>query len=480
MSNALHIIKTEQKALEINLNNMIYGTFAEIGAGQEVARNFFQVGAAAGTIAKTMSAYDKDFSDAIYGEEPSNRYVCESRLYKMLDHEFGLLEDRLEDKCELSTFFAFADTVAAINYSRTIKGNGWLGVRFQHRPCGPANDLMLHVKMHDNDNKLQQDAIGILGVNMIYACYYKRESPEEFVKSLIDGLDGRLSIDFIRIAGPGFDGVDNRLLNLYLVKHDITDIAIIDRHKNSVHASEFLYKKDVMVVRGNFRPPTLVTDNVLEASFEQFKKEEKVNPEKSIMMTELTMDYLRYDTGVIEDQDFLDRTELLCGLGHNVIISNCNNHQGLINYLGDYKVKNLGLVLGVRELLDIINDKYENNMDGRLLVAFGELFTKTIKVYAYPALELDSDVLITARTLDVPEGIKFLYKHLLDSNQIVEVEGYDRSLLRIWPYQVYQDIINQVPGWEDSVPKRLVPLIKEKDVFASKRQQQVASASTDV
>jgi len=435
MSNALHIIKTEQKALEINLNNMIYGTFAEIGAGQEVARNFFQVGAAAGTIAKTMSAYDKDFSDAIYGEEPSNRYVCESRLYKMLDHEFGLLEDRLEDKCELSTFFAFADTVAAINYSRTIKGNGWLGVRFQHRPCGPANDLMLHVKMHDNDNKLQQDAIGILGVNMIYACYYKRESPEEFVKSLIDGLDGRLSIDFIRIAGPGFDGVDNRLLNLYLVKHDITDIAIIDRHKNSVHASEFLYKKDVMVVRGNFRPPTLVTDNVLEASFEQFKKEEKVNPEKSIMMTELTMDYLRYDTGV---------------------------------------------VLGVRELLDIINDKYENNMDGRLLVAFGELFTKTIKVYAYPALELDSDVLITARTLDVPEGIKFLYKHLLDSNQIVEVEGYDRSLLRIWPYQVYQDIINQVPGWEDSVPKRLVPLIKEKDVFASKRQQQVASASTDV
>ena len=473
MSNISKLIKTEQKALEINLNEMIYGTFAEIGAGQEVARNFFQVGAAAGTIAKTMSAYDKDFSDAIYGEEKSNRYVCESRVYKMLDHEFGLLESRLEDKCELSTFFAFADTVAAINYSKTIKGNGWLGVRFQHRPCGPANDLVLHVKMHDNDNKLQQDAIGILGVNMIYACYYKRASPEDMVKSLMDGLEGRVSIDCIRVSGDGFEGVENRLLNLYLVKHDITDIAIIDKHKNSVHASEFLYKKDVMVVRGNFRPPTLVTDNVLDASFAQFQKEEMVNPEKSIMMTELTMDYLKYDKGVIDDQDFLDRTELLCGLGHNVIISNCNNHQALINYVGDYKVKNLGIVLGVRELLDIINDKYFNNQDGRLLVAFGELFTKSIRVYAYPALDMETGKLITATNLDVPEGIKFLYKHLLDSNQIVEVQGYDESLLHIWPYQVYQDIINQVPGWEDKVPARLVPLIKEQGVFSSLRVAEV-------
>jgi len=469
MNDLPEIIKTEQKALEINLNQMIYGTFAEIGAGQEVARNFFQVGAAAGTIAKTMSAYDKDFSDAIYGEEPSNRYVCESRLYKMLDHEFGLLEARLEDKCELSTFFAFADTVAAINYSRTIKGNGWLGVRFQHRPCGPANDLVLHVKMHDNNNKLQQDAIGILGVNMIYACYYKINEPEEFVKSLMDGLGGRLSIDFIRISGEGFAGIDNRLLNLYLVKHEFTDIAIIDSNKNSVHASEFIYKKDVMVVRGNFRPPTLVTDNVLEASFAQFIKEEKTNPEKAIMMTELTMDYLKYDKGTINDQDFMDRTELLCALGHNVIISNCNNHQGLINYLGDYKVKNLGLVLGVRELLDIINDKFQNNQDGRLLVAFGELFTKTIKVYAYPALNEDNE-LITTTNLDVPEGIKFLYKHLLDSEQIVDVVGYDTSLLHIWPYQVYMDIINDKKGWEDKVPARLVPIIKENDIFASERK----------
>lgn len=468
MSNVAQIKKTEQKALEINLNNMIYGTFAEIGAGQEVARNFFQVGAAAGTIAKTMSAYDKDFSDAIYGEEPSNRYVCESRLYRMLDHEFGLLEARLEDKCELSTFFAFADTVAAINYARTIKGNGWLGVRFQHRPCGPANDLVLHVKMHDNDNKLQQDAIGILGVNMIYACYYKREDPETFVKSLMDGLDGRVSIDFIRIAGEGFDGVDNRLLNLYLVKHGYTDIAIIDQNKNSVHASEFIYKKDVMVVRGNFRPPTLVTDNVIEASFAQFNKEEKVNPEKSMLLMELTMDYLKYDEGVISDQDFLDRTELLCGLGHNVIISNCNNHQALINYLGDYKVTNLGIVLGVSELLDIINDKYYNNQDGRLLVAFGELFTKTIKVYAYPALDDDGN-LVTAKNLAVPEGITFLYKHLIDSLQIVEVEGYDQSLFHIWPYQVYKDIINQKEGWEEMVPERLVSIIKEKDVFGTLR-----------
>ncbi len=470
------LLNTDQKALQINLDNMIYGTFAEIGAGQEVARNFFQVGAAAGTIAKTMSAYDKDFSDAIYGEEKSNRYVCESRLSKMLDHEFGLLEERLQNKCELSTFFAFADTVAAINYSRTIKGNGWLGVRFQHKPCGQSNDLMLHVKMQDNDNKLQQEAIGVLGVNMIYACYYKLDAPEEFVMSLLDGLIGRMSIDFIKCTGPAFENVDNRLLNLYLVKHGITDIAIIDQYKNSVHASRFLYKKDVMVVRGNFRPPTLVTDNVLKVSFEQFKKEDAVKPDKSIVMTEITMDYLKYDDGTISDQDFLDRTELLCGLGHNVIISNCNNHQALINYLADYKVKNLGIVLGVRELLDIINDKFYNNQDGRLLVAFGELFTKSIRVYAYPALvDPDGDKLITAKSLDVPEGIRFLYKHLLDSEQIVEVEGFDKSILHIWPYQVYCDIVNNVPGWEDSVPARLVPIIKDKKVFATAKLKEITT-----
>ncbi|MEE9437921.1 MAG: TonB-dependent receptor [Saprospiraceae bacterium] len=460
-------LTTDQKALEINLNNKIYGTFAEIGAGQEVARNFFQVGAAAGTIAKTMSAYDKEFSDAIYGKEDSGRYVCESRLYKMLDHEGKLLEDRLGDMCHLATFFSFADTVSAINYSRTIKGNGWMGVRFQHAPCSEYNELVIHVKMHDNDNKLQQEAIGDLGVNLIYACYYYMDNPEKLVESLIDGLEGRVTIDMIKATGPAFT-IDNRLLSLYLVLFGLTEVTMFDQNKESTHASEFLYKKSLMVIRGNFRPPTLVTEDVIKSSFVQFKKEDYVDTERAYVITEITLDYLKDDEGNIDYQDFLDRTELICALGYKVIVSNCSNHQKLINYLGDYKIKKLGLVIGVRELLDIINEKYYGNQDGRLLVAFGELFTKNIKIYSYPVL-LENNTIMNTENLPVPEGIKFLYKHLTDSNQIVDVADYESDMLYIDPKIVYENIANNNDGWQNKVPKKLVEIINEKNIFRNKK-----------
>ena len=459
------VLKTEQKALEMNLDPMIYGTFAEIGAGQEVARNFFQVGAAAGTIAKTMSAYDKGFSDAIYGKEESGRYVCESRLYKMLDHEYRLMDERLEGMCEIATFFVFADTVSAINYARTIKGNGWLGVRFQHQPCSESNDLAIHVKMLDMDNKLQQEAIGVLGVNLIYACFRYRDNPEKMVQSLLEGLEGRVSVDFIKATGPAFEHVESRLLALYLVKHGLTEVTMFDEHKESIHASEFLYKKALMVVRGNFRPPTLVTQDVVKSSFEQFKKEDFVDPESANNITEITLDYLKNSNGTIDDKDFLDRTELICALGYKVIVSNCSNHQKLINYLGDYKIKKLGLVIGVRELLEIINDKYHNNQDGRLLVAFGELFTRNIKIYAYPALQEDGETILNTKNLPIPEGIKFLYKHLTDSNQIVDIEDYESEMLYIDPTIVYDNISSGNDGWQNKVPEQLVDLILEKKLF---------------
>ncbi|MDF1695724.1 MAG: TonB-dependent receptor [Saprospiraceae bacterium] len=460
-----HIIKTEQKALDLNLDPMVYGTFAEIGAGQEVARNFFQVGAAAGTIAKTMSAYDKGFSDAIYGKEESGRYVCEPRLYKMLDHEYRLMDERLGEMCHMATFFVFADTVSAINYARTIKGNGWLGVRFQHAPCSEPNDLAIHVKMLDNDNKLQQEAIGVLGVNLIYSCFRYRDNPELMVKSLMDGLEGRVSVDFIKASGPAFEDVENRLLALYLVKHGLTEVTMFDEHKQSIHASEFLYRKALMVVRGNFRPPTLVTQDVVKSSFEQFKNEDFVDEEKAYNITEITLDYLTDSNGVIDDKDFLDRTELICALGYKVLVSNCSNHQKLINYLADYKIKNLGLVIGVRELLEIINNKYYNNQDGRLLVAFGELFTRNIKIYTYPALQDDGETIMNTSNLPVPEGIKFLYKHLTDSHQIVDIEDYESEMLYIDPTIVYNNISKGNDGWQNKVPEELVDIILEKQLF---------------
>ncbi len=468
----LQILKTEQKALEINLNESIYGTFAEIGAGQEVARNFFQAGAAVGTIAKTMSAYDKNYSDAIYGGEASGRYVCESRVYKMLDHEMELMEERLHHTRPETCFFVFADTVAAINYTKTVKGHGWLGLRFQLSPQGGFNELVLHVKMTDNDNKLQQEAIGVLGVNMVYTSFFYHQDPEKMVRSLIDGIEDRVRVDLMRLKGPDFKEVDNRLLALYLVKYDLSEVVIFDENKNTIHASEFLYKKALMVVRGHFRPPTIVTDDAFEKSFNQFIGESDVDGDKAYMITELTIENLTSDEN-LDYKDFLDRADLLCAMGQRVIVSNCSNHQKLINYLTDYKIPKLGIVIGAHELLEIINDKYYNNQDGRLLVAFGELFNRNIKIYVYPALVEDSKDVLDSQNLPVPDGIKFLYRHLLDSKQIVGVENYKEDLLGIFPYKVLEAIRANEDGWEDKLPSGLASLVKENGLFGYQPSAQV-------
>ena len=466
-----HILKPEQKALNINLNKKVYGTFAEIGAGQEVARNFFQAGAAAGTIAKTMSAYDKTYSDAIYGAEDSGRYVCLSRLEKMLDHEYGLMVDRLTDERPETRFFVFADTVAAINYKRTIKGNGWMGVRFQIRPDGPPNDLILHVKMLDQNNHLQQEAIGVLGVNMVYACFKSYEDIEELVQSLTDGIRGRVEIDMLSLTGPDFENVDNRLLSFYLVKHNLTQVAMFGHQKDSIHASEFLWKKDLMVVRGHYRPPTLVTLDVFDSAFKQFVEEEGVEKDNAELITEITLENLKLN-GEITEKDFLERADTLCALGKNVIISDCQNHENLINYLADHRIGKLGLVIGVRELSQIMEEKYHSNQDGRLLVAFGQLFNRNITVYVYPAYMEEGGSLIHAKTLMVPDGIHFLYKHLIDAGQIIEINDYNKELLKIFPWNVLELIENGDDKALSAVlPEVLINLIKEKGLFnyASKK-----------
>jgi hypothetical protein len=457
------IIKTEQKALEINLNDRIYGSFAEIGAGQEVARNFFQVGAAAGTIAKTMSAYDKEYSDAIYGAD--KRYVCEGRIYKMLNHEYELLEERLKNNRPNTTFFVFADSISAVNYQRTIEGNGWMGVRFQHAPGSSTNDVVIHVSMLDQNNRQQQEAIGILGVNLIYACFYHRDNLEFFIQSLLDGLKSRIKVDMIRTVGEAFNHFDNRLLSLYLVKSGLTEVAMFDSTKNSVHASEIIYRKELMIVRGHFRPPTKVTEDALKTSFEQFKSEKDTDPNNCLLLAEMTMENLKR-FGPLNEKDFIDRADMLCALGLTVIISDCSNHQKLINYLSRYKIKRLGIVIGVHELREIIINKFENNQDGNLLTAFGELFSRNIKVYAYPALEKEGDNMIFVENLPVPYGIKFLYQHLIDNDQIVQVQGYNEEILNIIPGNVFKAISESQEGnWEHCLSDKLVEMIKKNSLF---------------
>jgi len=459
----LKSLQPEQKALEINLDSKIYGTFAEIGAGQEVARIFFQVGAAAGTIAKTMSAYDKTYSDAIYGIEESGRYVCESRLNKMLDHEYNLMEERLHSERPETKFFVFADTVAAINYSKTIKGQGWLGVRFQLDSKSPPNDLIVHVKMLDNNTILQQESIGKLGANMIYGAYFYHQNPEKLVKSMMDGLDDRIHIDMIKLTGPDFTELDQRLLSLYLVNNELTDVAMFDSKGKMCHAGEFFYKKHLMVVRGHYRPPTNVTMDVFKCAFEQFKKDPNVDEDKARLVTELTLENLIFN-GKLDEKDFQMRGKMLNSLDKTVMISSCNNHQHLINYLSDFKIQSLGLVIGARELTHIINEKYILNQDGRLLVAFGELFNRNITIYVYPAYD-DDGQFRTSENLQVPEGIKFLYRHLLDCNQIVPIEGYNKEQLKIMPAGVMRDLLNGEENWSSWVPKPVAETIVENNFF---------------
>lgn len=457
------LLETEQKALEINLDPKIYGTFAEIGAGQEVARHFFQVGAAAGTIAKTMSAYDKVYSDQIYGVEATGRYVCESRIYKMLDHEYDLIENRLRQERPKDTFFVFADSVAAINYSRTIKGNGWLGLRFQLHQDSKPNDLVLHVRMLDNDNQLQQQAIGILGVNMIYGVYHYQDDPETLLQSLLDGLQGRVAIDMLVLTGPDFS-VDNRLLSLWLVKHGLSNFTMFDPNGRSIHASEFLYRKAVMVVRGSFRPPTLVNEDMLRTSYAQFRADPETDAAKSFLITELTLDNLR-KSAELDERDYLDRARLLNALGQTVLISNYNKHNELLEYLRNYKVPKMGIVLGVHQLLELINERYQKNQDGRLLAAFGEIFTRHVKLYVYPALQEGSADLMVADNLPIPEGVKFLYRHLQDSGQIVDIEGFNRDNLHIYSTEVLARIEEGGTDWEKMVSERVAKLIKDDYLF---------------
>ncbi|HLP93877.1 MAG TPA: hypothetical protein VK168_07550 [Saprospiraceae bacterium] len=465
------ILETEQKALEINLDDRVYGAFAEIGAGQEVARHFFQAGAAAGTIAKTMSAYDKIVSDEIYGteEQGKGRYVCESRLYKMLAHEYALMEGRLRTQRPEQCFFAFADTVAAINYQKTIKGDGWLGLRFQLHPNSTPNDLVLHVRLLDQDNRLQQQAVGILGVNMLYACFRYHNNPEILLQSLMDNLSGRVKIDMVRLIGPDFAHIDNRLVCLWLVKNKLTDVAIFGPDGNSLHAGEFLYRKSILIARGSYRPPTLVQQDMIRCAYRQFQAEPDVDGKNTYFLTEITLDNLKSD-GSLDEKDFLDRADILCALGQTVILSDCMQHKKLIAYFADYKIPKIGLAMGARKLQNILGETSEANPDN-LLAAFGEVFPRNVRFYVYPALAHENDqipgnpALITAQNLPIPPLIHFLYDHLLEMRNIVDIEGFNPSILGIYHKEILHQIRNGQKGWEEKVPEQVALLIKEKRLF---------------
>lgn len=465
-------LSPKQKALQINLNPHVYGTFAEIGAGQEVVRHFFRAGGASGTIAKAMSAYDKDFSDAIYGKEGKGRYVCKPRLQKMLEHEYGLFEERLDRKDHPDkTFFAFADTVTTINYQKTVQGHGWMGIRFQLRPDSEPNDIILHIKMHENDAKYQSETIGVLGVNLCYGAYHFHEDPVRLLKSLYDDLQrDQLEIDMIQFSGPDFEGVDNRLMSLHLVKNKMTEAVIFGHDGNNLHPSQVLYKKNILAIRGSFRPVTKVNIEMITLGYKQFLEERKVDKDKLEVLFEITLNNLSAE-GEIDEQDFLDRADILCSLGQTVLVSNYQKYYKLAQYLSSFTKERMGFIMGVNNLMQIFNDKYYRNLDGGILEAFGILHQRDIKIYLYPMQETTSSQLITSSNLPVHPRIKPLYDALVFNRRIVDMDDYTPEFLQIWSTEVLRMIRNGEGGWEDLVPAYVDNIIKEKGLFGHQKSE---------
>ena len=379
------ILSAKQKALRINLNPDLYGTFAEIGAGQEVVRHFFRAGGASGTIAKTISAYDKDFSDAIYGKEAKGRYVCEARIDKMLDHEYNLIEERItREDHPTKQYFAFADTVATINYHKTIQGHGWFGIRFQTSAESEPSEIILHARFHEQDALLQQQTAGMLGVNLIYGAFYFYKRPKEVLQSLYDNLDrDQLEIDMVQMNGPAFADVDNRLLSLQLVKQGMTDAVIFSPDGRNRQAADVLYKKNILAIRGSFRPVTKVNIDMIAKGLAMFKQENKVDPDNIQVLFEITLNNLSAE-GDIDEQDFLDRADVLCSIGQTVLISNYKKYYKLVEFFSRHTKKRMGVIMGAATMVEIFNEKYYRNLNGGILEAFGILFSRDLRILLYP------------------------------------------------------------------------------------------------
>ncbi len=460
------LLGTRQKALKINLSRKIYGSFAEIGAGQEVASLFFKAGAASGTIAKTISAYDMTFSDAIYGAEESGRYVCESRLIKMLNREYNLVEMRLAEKRGAdTTFFAFANTVVTINFQRTNEGHGWIGLRFQLTPRGPYNDAIVHVRMLDITSLQQQQALGVIGVNLIYACFYYHHSPETLLKSLMDELSpDNIEIDMVRITGPDFPHVDNRLLSLQLVKNGFTNAALFGAEGNVLQPSETLYKKNILALRGRFRPVTHVNMDMLKKGYEQFLQEPDVDSSRVVVLAELTLSNLR--TGdEIDEKDFLDRVDILCSLGQNVLISNYQEYYKLVAYFSRMTKLKIGLILGISSLEFIFDEKYYESLPGGILESFAALFSRKVKLFIYPALDPETGEIKSCSKLQLSPNLIDLYEYLIANDKLADLTDFDASLLHILSDEVLAAIKSGKPGWESKVPVEVSTVIKAKSLF---------------
>jgi hypothetical protein len=457
-------LSANQKALKINLDPMFYGTFAEIGAGQEVARWFFKVGGAAGTISKSISAYDMAVSDAIYGR--CKRYVSRERLQGMLDYEHSLNLERLQSaRRESTAFFAFANTVAARNYQGTNECHGWMGVKFQAHPRDDNSQIIIHVRMLDRENDLQQETLGIVGVNLLYAAFFLHHRPELILESLLDNLTTqRIEIDMIEFSGIEFRHVDNRVMSLKLVQLGLSGAAMFGPTGEVLQPSEVLRKRPVLVERGSFRPVTKVNIDMIKSAHERFSSEPEVENGQIVELMEITMKNL-LATGKIDLNDFLARADVLAAAGKTVLISDYFEYYRLAAYLTRYTSQSIAVTMGVASLQELFQEDYYAGLEGGILEAFGKLFTKDLRIYVYPLRDQSTGQLSTVENIKMPGTLNSLYRHLVERGRIKQLDNFDETVLHIFSRDVLRRIKDNDDTWETMVPPEIARVIKDRRFF---------------
>ena len=458
------VLKTYEKALALNLDRSKYGVFAEIGAGQETANWFFRVSASAGTVAKTISAYDMTMSDAIYGR--TSRYVSQDRLISMLRYEYGLLEERLAaTRGNETTFFAFCNTVRARGYKDTSECHGWLGVRFQLTPNDKPCEIVLHLRLLDEENQDQMDVLGKVGVNLIYAAFFYRDSLSNFVESLADGLtNDQFEVDMLRFSGDGFRYMDNRLCALQLVNSKLTNAAMFDKDGEVVPAADTLYKRPILLLRGSFNPVLNLHLDMLHNANKVFSTvTNDVQKNRAMEICEISMNNLLFD-GAVGHADFLDRADALQALGKTVLVSSSAEFHRIATYLSRYTAEPIAIVLSIGLLNELFKDKWSENLPGGILESFGRLFKNHVQLYVYPWQNTRNDDLVTAENFEAPEQWKFLYKHLLQNDRIRSIEVGDKKLLSMTSRDVLELIEAGGTDWEAWVPEKVHSIVRRMQV----------------
>ncbi|MEE9336004.1 MAG: hypothetical protein V3U65_18110 [Granulosicoccaceae bacterium] len=458
---------TGGKALRINLDEKKYGTIAEIGAGQEVARHFFMAGAAAGTVAKTISAYDMQFSDAIYGKQEGGRYVSKVRVQAMLEKEFKLVAERVKDtRSKLSRFFSYAATVSAKSYGKNNECHAWCGVRLQMYPGAEPSEIIVHTRMLDYSVERQQESLGVLGVNLIYGAYFYFDNTRKLIESLTDNLaSNRIEIDSIDFTGPYFEEeVDNRAINLHLIRTNKTRAIMFKPDGTVAVPSEQLYKKNILTIRGSFKPVTRLNVDMIEQGFASFQELPDVTAENTVVMAEISLNDQQGVDLMVPEDDLIARMRLLNSLGYSVMISSYTRYFSLRAYFRQYTNMQIGIVLGMINVKEIFDEDRYEGMEGGILEAFGKLFPDHTRLFVYPELD-EKDEVKDFTTISVPDHLKHLYQHLLENKYIFGIDCSDKELLRIYSRDILSQLPNGEGDWQKLLPGDIADTIIRDRLF---------------